>query len=335
MFYNEKKKREEYIDISRGLVILLMLLGHSGAPKLLTQLIYAFHMPFFFILSGYLYDPEKWEARGSKALIKTKFKAYMIPYFVLCMINIAMEVINAFINNVPKKVIIYNIARSLFWNMYSYSTRARMGTSTPLWFLPCIFLSTIFVYLIFKLKKAEYRLAVISLAWLVNIGLNILKVDLLPWHIGIALIGASFMVAGVYIKKYSFRLDQLRGGFMMPLLFVIYVVCALENSKTDMNLGNYGKYPMLFIIGSIAMTVCILWFFKNYVTKCAVLKFFGQNTIIAMGFNYAINTYSAQVSQMAERWYFNCVINVILISIIAFGYKLIRDQRMMGYVKKP
>jgi hypothetical protein len=56
--------------------------------------------------------------------------------------------------------------------------------------------------------------------------------------------------------------------------------------------------------------------------------------MIAMGFNYAINTYSAQISQMAERWYFNWVINVILISIIAFGYKLIRDQRMMGYVKK-
>ena len=81
-------KRKDYIDLARGLVILLMLVGHSGAPQLCTKMIYGFHMPFFFILSGYLYNYEKWDKCSIRKLIASKFKAYIVPYFVLCGINL-------------------------------------------------------------------------------------------------------------------------------------------------------------------------------------------------------------------------------------------------------
>lgn len=59
--------RESYIDVARGLVILLVLIGHSEPPALIKTGIYGFHMPFFFILSGYLFDSNKW-CRGDKAI---------------------------------------------------------------------------------------------------------------------------------------------------------------------------------------------------------------------------------------------------------------------------
>lgn len=50
---NSKTERLAYIDVSRGFVIILMLIGHANAPDPLVKAIFGFHMPFFFILSGF------------------------------------------------------------------------------------------------------------------------------------------------------------------------------------------------------------------------------------------------------------------------------------------
>ena len=60
----EEKKKNRYteIDIARGIGILLVVLGHSikqtGVSatwiRILTYIIYSFHMPLFFCLSGFV-----------------------------------------------------------------------------------------------------------------------------------------------------------------------------------------------------------------------------------------------------------------------------------------
>jgi fucose 4-O-acetylase-like acetyltransferase len=55
------KKRLIYIDRLKGFAIYLVVLGHiyqnmvvQGTETILFSLIYAFHMPLFFFLSGYI-----------------------------------------------------------------------------------------------------------------------------------------------------------------------------------------------------------------------------------------------------------------------------------------
>lgn len=43
-------KRIEYIDILKGIGIILVVLGHVTQDKQVFQLIYAFHMPLFFFV---------------------------------------------------------------------------------------------------------------------------------------------------------------------------------------------------------------------------------------------------------------------------------------------
>ncbi|WP_270224197.1 acyltransferase family protein [Lactiplantibacillus pentosus] len=50
-------KRIEWIDIAKGIAILAVVVGHTLGPyngQLFGSLIFAFHMPIFFMLSGYL-----------------------------------------------------------------------------------------------------------------------------------------------------------------------------------------------------------------------------------------------------------------------------------------
>lgn len=44
------KKRIAYIDILRGIGILLMVMGHVGFGSRFSHYIHAFHMPLFFVV---------------------------------------------------------------------------------------------------------------------------------------------------------------------------------------------------------------------------------------------------------------------------------------------
>lgn len=45
-------QRIEWIDVAKGIAILLMVAGHTTIPKSISNFIWAFHMPLFFIASG-------------------------------------------------------------------------------------------------------------------------------------------------------------------------------------------------------------------------------------------------------------------------------------------
>lgn len=52
------RKRIEYIDLAKAIAILLMVLGHCASLNdipLIRSVIYSFHMPLFFIISGYFF----------------------------------------------------------------------------------------------------------------------------------------------------------------------------------------------------------------------------------------------------------------------------------------
>lgn len=52
-----KKERDKSIDIARGLAIILVVVGHSGINQYFWNLIYFFHMPLFFFISGCFFRP--------------------------------------------------------------------------------------------------------------------------------------------------------------------------------------------------------------------------------------------------------------------------------------
>lgn len=73
----KKKKRLGYMDIARGIAMLCIIMGHFGIVTV-NRFVYSFHVPFFFLLSGYFYSQ-----RGTwKEFILTKAKQLLIPYAI-------------------------------------------------------------------------------------------------------------------------------------------------------------------------------------------------------------------------------------------------------------
>ena len=52
-------KRIDWIDIAKGLAIVLMVIGHTIPNNHFITLIFSFHMPLFIFLSGFVYKLPK------------------------------------------------------------------------------------------------------------------------------------------------------------------------------------------------------------------------------------------------------------------------------------
>lgn len=72
-----KGNRLESIDALKGIGILFMVLGHMHFSTMFDHYVYAFHMPLFFLISGYLYR----KPDSMKKTIFRKTKRLLVPYF--------------------------------------------------------------------------------------------------------------------------------------------------------------------------------------------------------------------------------------------------------------
>ncbi len=206
--------RQTYLDVACGFVIVLMLIGHSGAPKLLVKGIYGFHMPSFFILSGILYNADKWNEIGIKELIVKKWKAYVIPYFVLSFINL---IINLPVEYIEKglhgKALLMSTLKHVFWIVYSFGSAEKTPNCTPLWFLLCLFISSIYLYMLLKIKSKSIQSLICLLAITIDSLLYIFEIIQLPWHIDAALLGMVYMYIGLKLKE-SGLIDRIATSYI-------------------------------------------------------------------------------------------------------------------------
>lgn len=72
----EIKQRKYWIDYLKAVAIYLVILGHLPDELHIKWAIYLFHMPLFFIISGFLYKPRK-----AKDEIKKLFSNF---FYLIC-----------------------------------------------------------------------------------------------------------------------------------------------------------------------------------------------------------------------------------------------------------
>lgn len=75
------KNRIDRIDICKGLGIFLVVIGHTGIAKVSQTAygwIYSFHMTFFYMISGLVFNETKYDTFGK--YIKRRLKTLVIPF---------------------------------------------------------------------------------------------------------------------------------------------------------------------------------------------------------------------------------------------------------------
>lgn len=92
-------KRNDTISITKGIGIILMVIGHSGALDFIHDFIYLFHMSLFFFITGYLLKLDY--AQGwseAKTFVVKRFKRLWYPYVKFGFIFILLHNLFCFLN---------------------------------------------------------------------------------------------------------------------------------------------------------------------------------------------------------------------------------------------
>lgn len=203
------KRRVESIDVAKGLGILVVIFGHIlGENDLfLEKLIFSFHMPLFFVLSGFVlkFSGEK----GIKDYLKQESKliAAYIFYSLLYIV----------VNNPISMIFEHEDGLTILSKVYHILVFYGRG---PIWFLPALVISHIFCKILRGYFKESFSLVISGLFLLMvlqvlnAVAASLLKDGLLSiiyYPLATVIRGGGytfFVILGVVFKDYYIKLDQ-------------------------------------------------------------------------------------------------------------------------------
>lgn len=217
--------RIEWLDIAKATAIILMVLGHTSIPNSLSNFIWAFHMPLFFISSGWTTN---WELYSIINFSLTKAKTLLVPFLVYSVIVLVVQVV-------------------MGWN--SISGWVRNGwVAYALWFIPVLYLSLFCARLIFAIQVKTMR--IVALMSLLVVGILLCRCGVyLPWSLS-SVPYATFMI--VLGGKMRLWLSQ---QMLEPKWWKILILFFIT-----LGVSNFWRLDMCFngILPIIPLTICAL-----------------------------------------------------------------------------
>ncbi|HKI80870.1 MAG TPA: acyltransferase family protein [Pseudodesulfovibrio sp.] len=138
--------RDLSIDIAKAFGITLVVIGHSYSPFPLEKIIYSFHMPLFFIVSGLLY-----KSRGIVRTMRNKWYGLAAPYLLALLVTLPVLWVIGRGDAFNAHLIIDTLGaknEELIWN-------------SPMWFLPSLF-STFLFFVLIEAVTRNIRIAAVA-----------------------------------------------------------------------------------------------------------------------------------------------------------------------------
>lgn len=271
-------KRIEFIDIAKAIAIFLVVFGHViPVGTVAKTMVYSFHMPLFFILSGYFMKGGV--GSSLKCLLKKKWFALMVPYLIWG--GIYSEL---------------NIKNLLFIGYGTRETLLMAHSLSSLWFLPVMFFAFCYNFIadkiICKYDVGKNLVSVITIVLFLLIGILLphIKPFGIIWGADIAFVAAAFLKIGQLVKNNISSVAKLHENVLGASVFVLLLIfsCTFRFSVSSDTVKHvlmanalYGNvFVFLFnaLLGSLIVLLLALLLEKLEAKNKLVLAI-GRNTL--------------------------------------------------------
>lgn len=272
--------RCKHIDIAKGIGIILVVLGHSVPHNTyLGMVIYSFHMPLFFLLSGVFAKTS--EKEKLFPFLKKNIKQLIVPYIVFIIIGI---LVNLSVPQWREAVNVENIKSALIYcNPYFWKS------TSALWFLIALFEVRIVFYLYHKLilSKNNILVNILSLFVLFIVGCYIKSIEFhfglfLPFMFKSSVMSTAFYSLGYLLKNEFKNTDLFKkkiGIFMTLGCVLVTIISPKLNGEVNLGSCNYNNVVLFvfFAFSGIIATLGISSFLENKTDK--ILLFAGKESM--------------------------------------------------------
>lgn len=285
--------RLQWLDTAKGIAILLMVLGHSSIPSILSNFIWAFHMPLFFIASGWTTN---WQKTDFIGFTKRKFRTLLVPFFVYSLVVLLIQI--------PQGWVDFNHWIYNGWGPYA------------LWFIPVLFLSSLFAKVIYSIKNRYLALVCAFMFATISGVLSFYKIQL-PWTISSVPFATFLIVVGTELKQFNTTIADSK---LWHILFLFFVTAGISQFwRLDLCFNLILPFLPL-TIGALAGTLMIFmissWIDKHLKYVSIMLQKVGKETYLIVAFSQII------IMLLNEYFSLNVVLkySVLLLTLVALKY---------------
>lgn len=258
-------KRLVWLDNLKGIGIILVVWGHMNIPLILEHWIYSFHMAMFFVISGYLYNPNN----DLKKYSTKKAKNLLIPYLIFA--------IPSFVLAILKGDGVVNSVLNFFY------LNGKVGWNSPIWYFIVLFLVNIIYNTLISIKVRSIFIFAGSLL----IGFFIANTGIYPFGIPIVIYGISFFYVGDVLSKTSI-LNKLTDKkiISLPIFFMLSIIFStVTNIRVSIYNNEIGNY-FVFILGGVTGTIFMMLLVKSIQKIPNIIPYYGKNALVIIGTHY-------------------------------------------------
>lgn len=271
-----KISRISYIDTTKTICILLMVVGHWNTNELLSNYIYSFHMPAFFVVAGILYKSHVW--------FKT-IEAYIIPVIAFSFINLLFKIC---IGTISITTIAFpDIIKLIFQYRYGLGESLFNG----IWFLWALLgLRLLFGDLKFLNKlRSHYYLIALTAALYMTLEHRLISIDTLfrGYFIGRLVPCIPFFCFGFYLKDIKWT-PRLIGDlkYIIPLT-TSFLIMPILNGRCDIYSNIYGHSYFIAMANAMAATLLLMWA-TSRIPSNIFTETISKGTIVILGLHMPI-----------------------------------------------
>lgn len=285
--------RHDWVDVAKGIGIILVVFGHvwrglhaAGLPigeaqfALVDSVVYAFHMPLFFCLSG-LFFHDSLLRRGAVGLMANKVDSLVWPYLVWSLLQGSVEVALSHWTN----------GKTHFGQVLAlWEPRAQF------WFLYALFLSCVLGCLFYgRLRREEAAWMLPSALLLYAIAGNLTEpsvIDQTMTYFAFFALGAALRLIEPWLQRgWAWLLLPVLGAavagewaFHVPLglnyrsigvaAFALATVCVLAVLLLSLGLSRWGGPigGLLLRLGAASMPIYLMHILAGSGTRIALAR---------------------------------------------------------------
>ena len=165
-----KRKRLDWVDITKGIAITLVVIGHmlrgftsaglynqyKGILNYIDFTLYSFHVPLFFLASGLLYSYKTHIDSKDELLsfIKKKCKVIIPPYIIFSLAQLVIKIIMS--SSVNHKVKVFDLVKIIYMPVEQF------------WFLYALLLIFIICAILdYKISSNKLKLLIVTILYIV------------------------------------------------------------------------------------------------------------------------------------------------------------------------
>lgn len=250
-----------WADNAKAIAIWLMVFCHANLNShFLMTFIYIFHMPVFFLISGFFDHGEGL----SWTIVKKNFNNLIRPYFIYSLFGFLICWISPYLH--PELFQCYHnmwdVYKAAFVGMFLMDDHISSWSFMPLgvlWFLVALFFCKLFWLFFISAYKLRPYFVIMPLL----LCLFIWQTNPSVFSLDSAVMAIPFYAGGFLMKKYRI-LDLLFSNkcylFFTFVALTLYLIFeGVANGKVDMDGCNYGNNLLSFYVnGFLGALACIL-----------------------------------------------------------------------------